>query len=344
MAQIYGKTGGLWVRLWQNRERFVCSPLELMAKVFIDGQEGTTGLKIRERLVGRTDFELIEIDPFKRKEESARRECLLAADVAILCLPDDASRQAVELVRDGPTRLIDTSTAHRVAAGWAYGLPELSHAQRDAIREARFVANPGCHATGFILGLFPLIHAGILGRDYPVVSQSLTGYSGAGKKLIAKYEGGAWTTSREMKPYALGLRHKHVPEMMRYGGLDHPPGFTPVVGPFYQGMIVSTLLECRWLSRAIGARELREAIASHYDDQPFVRVMPFDSEPFLEEGYLSPLGCNGTNRAEIFVFGHESQALIAVRLDNLGKGASGAAVQNLNLMLGIPEGQGLVVQ
>ena len=312
-----------------------------MAKVFIDGQEGTTGLKIRERLVGRTDFELIEIDPLKRKVESDRRDCLRAADIAILCLPDEASRQAVELVRNEATRLIDTSTAHRVAAGWAYGLPELSPTHRNAIREARFVANPGCHATGFILGLFPLIHAGILGRDYPIVSQSLTGYSGAGKKLIARYEGGAWVTSREMRPYALGLKHKHIPEMMRYAGLDHPPGFTPVVGPFYNGMIVSTLLECRWLSRTMGARELREVLAAYYEGQLFVRVMPFDSEPFLDDGYLTPVACNETNRAEIFVFGHESQALVAVRLDNLGKGASGAAVQNLNLMLGIPEGEGL---
>jgi N-acetyl-gamma-glutamyl-phosphate reductase len=315
-----------------------------MAKVFIDGQEGTTGLKIHERLVGRTDFELIEIDPLKRKEESARRDCLLAADLAILCLPDDASRQALEFVRDHATRLIDTSTAHRTASGWIYGLPELSAAQRDAIRNARFVANPGCHATGFILGLYPLVVAGILPKDYPIVSQSLTGYSGAGKKLIAKYEGGEWSASREMKPYALGLKHKHIPEMQQITGLDCAPGFTPVVGPFYQGMLVSTLLISRLLLRPMTARDLREVLAAYYDGQPFVRVMPFESEPFLEEGYLSPQACNGTNRAEVFVFGHESQTLVAVRLDNLGKGASGAAIQNLNLMLGNRESEGLVVQ
>jgi N-acetyl-gamma-glutamyl-phosphate reductase len=181
-----------------------------------------------------------------------------------------------------------------------------------------------------------------VGRDYPIFSQSLTGYSGAGKKLIAKYEGGQWSASREMKPYALGLKHKHVPEMKLILGLHNAPGFLPVVGPYYQGMIVSTMLEIRLLSRPVAARELRDVIAAYYDGQQFVHVMPFDSEPMLDEGYLSPLACNDTNRAEIFVFGHVSQALVAVRLDNLGKGASGAAVQNLNLMLGFSEGMGLV--
>ncbi len=311
-------------------------------KIFIDGQEGTTGLKIRERLVGRTDFQLLEIDPLKRKDETARRDCLSAADIAILCLPDDAARQAVELVSQGSTRLIDASTAHRVAAGWTYGLPELSSSHREAIRGARYVANPGCHATAFALGLYPLISAGILGRDYPIFSNSLTGYSGGGKKVIAKVESFGPASLWGMRPYALNLKHKHLPEMQRVLGLDFHPGFLPILGPFYQGMIVSTLLETRLLSRRATATDLHEVLTSHYAGERFVRVMPLESAAFLDEGYLSPLECNDTNRADVFVFGHDSQVLIAVRIDNLGKGASGAAVQSLNLMLDRPEETGLV--
>ena len=313
-----------------------------MQKVFIDGQEGTTGLKIRERLNGRTDFELIEIDPAKRKDESARRDCLESADIAVLCLPDDAARRTVELVQGKSTRLIDSSTAHRVASGWIYGLPELGPSQRDAIKNARFIANPGCHATAFILGLYPLVKAGIVGKDYPVFTQSLTGYSGGGKKLIAKYEDPSQPKIFDMRPYALSLTHKHVPEMMQVVGLEFPPGLLPVVGPFYNGMIVSTFLESRALAQPHTARQIHETLSAHYDNERFVRVVPFESEAFLDAGYLSAIGCNETNRADIFVFGHDSQVLVAVRLDNLGKGASGAAVQNLNLMLGAPEGQGLV--
>ena len=243
-----------------------------MPKIFIDGQEGTTGLKIRERLVGRTDFELIEIDPLKRKDDAARRDCLLSADVAILCLPDDASRRAAELVRDHATRLIDASTAHRVASGWVYGLPELSASCREAIRRARTVANPGCHATGFALGLYPLVASGILGKDYPIFVNSLTGYSGGGKKVIAKVESAGSPGNWGMRPYALSLTHKHLPEMQRVLGLDYPPGFMPVLGPFYQGMIVSTLLESRLLSRRLTARDLREVLASYYAGEQFVRV------------------------------------------------------------------------
>lgn len=313
-----------------------------MQKVFIDGQEGTTGLKIRERLDGRSDFELIEIDPQKRKDESARRECLEAADIAILCLPDDAAKSAVELVRGKSTRLIDSSTAHRVAPGWIYGLPELGPSQRDAIRSARFVANPGCHATAFVLGMYPLVKAGIVGKDYPLFVQSVTGYSGGGKKLIAKYESGEGPKIVDCRPYALSLNHKHVPEMTQVVGLDYPPGFLPVLGPFYNGMIVSTLLERRALAKAHSAREVHQFFEAHYKGERFIRVMPFESGTYLDGPYLPATGCNETNRAEVFVFGTESQILVSVRLDNLGKGASGAAVQNLNLMLGAPEDQGLV--
>jgi N-acetyl-gamma-glutamyl-phosphate reductase len=313
-----------------------------MQTVFIDGQEGTTGLQIRERLIGRTDFTLIEIEPSKRKDDTARRDCLLGSDIAILCLPDDASRQAYAWVRDHKTRLIDASTAHRTAPGWVYGLPELSAAHREAIRSARFVANPGCHATGFLLGLVPLIAAGVVPTSYPFVVNSVTGYSGGGKKLISKYENGDPQQFAGPRPYALGLRHKHLPEMQHVAGLDNPPGFLPVLGPIYQGMIVSTLLHTPLLSMPVAAADLHERLAAHYAGERFVRVMPFAASDYLDEGQLVPTECNHTNRADLFVFGHGEQAVIAVRLDNLGKGASGAAIQNLNLMLGRPEDAGLI--
>ncbi len=313
-----------------------------MQSVFIDGQEGTTGLKIRERLAGRTDFTLIEIEPSKRKDDAARRDCLHSCDIAILCLPDEASRKAYEWVHDNQTRLIDTSTAHRTTPGWAYGLPELSRKHRNALREARYVANPGCHATGFLLGLFPLIAAGIVPTSYPFMVNSVTGYSGGGKKLISKYENGDPQLFAGPRPYALGLHHKHLPEMQHVAGLDNPPGFLPVLGPIYQGMIVSTLLHTRLLSRAATAADLREHLAEYYAGERFVHVMPFADDDALDEGQLVPTECNHTNRAEVFVFGHADQAIVCVRLDNLGKGASGAAVQNLNLMLGRPEDTGLI--
>lgn len=312
-----------------------------MKTVFIDGQEGTTGLKIRERLAGRTDFRLLEIDPAKRKDDAARRELLRSADVALLCLPDDASRQAYEWVRESNTRLIDTSTAHRVQPGWAYGLPELSQVHRDAIRGARFVANPGCHATGFLIGIHPLVSAGLLPTSFPFVVTSLTGYSGGGKKLIAKYEQGDPERLSGPQPYSLALKHKHLPEMQRVAGLDQPPVFLPIRGRFYKGMVVSTLVPLRLLARPTTAPALREHLAAHYAGEPFIRVLPFGAESELDDGGLSPLGCNDTNRADVFVFGNDDQALIAVRLDNLGKGASGAAIQNLNLMLGVSEVAGL---
>lgn len=311
-----------------------------MKKVFIDGQEGTTGLRIRERLAGRRDFELIEIEPQKRKDESARQACLLGADIAILCLPDDASRQAYEWVRNQSTRLIDTSTAHRVAPGWVYGLQELTPDHRELIRSARFVANPGCHATGFLLGVAPLTRLGLVPKSYPFVVTSITGYSGGGKKLIAKYEQGNESLAGP-QPYSLGLKHKHLPEMTKYAELERVPAFIPIRANFYQGMVVSTVLDTSLLARGISAARIRECLADHYCHQQFIRVLPEGAEGELDDGGLSPLGCNGTNRADIFVLGNSEQVLISVRLDNLGKGASGAALQSLNLMLGQVENLGL---
>lgn len=315
-----------------------------MVRVFIDGQEGTTGLEIHERLSSRRDLELVDIDPARRKDAEARRECIDAADVTILCLPDAASKEAVTLATRATARFIDASTAHRTAAGWVYGLPELAPGQRTAIRSARYVANPGCHATGFALLARPLVDEAVIAPDYPVFAQSITGYSGGGKKLIQSYREGDVERTIPPRPYALSLTHKHLPEMRVVAGLEHPPLFLPILGRFYRGMLVSIPLEVRSLKRGLSAAEVHAIYTERYRAEPFVKVMPLDAAALLDDGtMLSPLDCNGTNRLEIFVFGHERQILVAARLDNLGKGASGAAVQNLNLMIGADETTGLVL-
>ncbi|MBN1532331.1 MAG: N-acetyl-gamma-glutamyl-phosphate reductase [Spirochaetes bacterium] len=312
-------------------------------RVFVDGQEGTTGLRIHERLAARSDIELLQIDPERRKDPGARRGLLNAADVAFLCLPDDAARESVSLVTNGSTRIIDASTAHRTDPSWAYGLPELSREQRDAVASSKRVAVPGCHATGFVIPLYPLVRLGVVPEDYPVTCQSLTGYSGGGKKLIAAYEGpGADRESlKYFRSYALGLSHKHLPEMHRYSGLAFPPLFTPVVGDFYVGMSISVPLQARLLSKRVSAADVREMLASYYRGERFVRVMPFESESLLDGGFFKMQECNDTNLLDIFVFGNDRQILLVSRLDNLGKGASGAAVQNMNIMLGLDEATGL---
>jgi N-acetyl-gamma-glutamyl-phosphate reductase len=313
-----------------------------MFRVFIDGQEGTTGLEIQERLASRRDLEVVTIEPERRKEPEARRACIDAADVTILCLPDAASKEAVQLATRQTSRFIDASTAHRTAEGWVYGLPELVPGQRDAIRKARFVTNPGCHATCFNLLVRPLVDAGVLGSEYPVVAYSLTGFSGGGKKLIATYRDGDKDKLAASRPYALGLKHKHLPEMQKSSGLAHPPFFVPILGPYYRGMLVSVPLEVRTLAKKVSPEAIHELYASRYSGETFVRVLPTSDAESLEDGCLSPLGCNGTNRAELFVYGNGEQIFVAARLDNLGKGASGAAVQNLNLMMGVAEDTGLI--
>ncbi len=311
-----------------------------MARVFIDGQEGTTGLQIRERLAGRSDLELIEIAPEQRKELGARRQCIEQAEVVILCLPDDASREAVTLT--GPnTRFIDASTAHRTDPDWVYGLPELGAAQRDRVRTAKLVSNPGCHATGFVLLVAPLVAAGLVPRDRTLIAHSLTGYSGGGKKLIAAYRDATGDELQGPRPYALGLEHKHLPEMQAASGLSVAPLFVPVVGPFYQGMLVSVPLPREALTRAVSQQELLALYSEHYAGEAFVSVWD-QPQAALEAGFLSPTACNGTNRVELLVFGNSEQLVCFARFDNLGKGASGAAVQNLNLMLGVAEGTALI--
>jgi N-acetyl-gamma-glutamyl-phosphate reductase len=315
-------------------------------KVFIDGRHGTTGLKIDERLAGRPDITLLDIPEAERKNPAVRRECLNAADLVFLCLPDAAARESVALLHpdNARTRVLDTSTAHRTHPDWVYGMPELDGGQRQRVQDARRVAVPGCHATGFILLMHPLAAAGIVPADYPASACSVTGYTGGGKALIARYE-----ETRPLPPslqspcaYALGLTHKHLPEMQRMSGLAEPPLFVPIVGNFAQGMLVSIPLFLRLLpGKSWKPADLHAFYSEYYAGAPFIKVMPLDASSFLEKDCLAATACNDTNRAEIFVFGHETQILLAVRFDNLGKGASGAAVQCMNLMLGVEETTGL---
>ncbi|GBF04191.1 N-acetyl-gamma-glutamyl-phosphate reductase [Deinococcus aerius] len=308
-------------------------------RIFIDGEAGTTGLQIRARLEGRGDLELLTIDPARRKDPEARRELLNAADVAVLCLHDDVAREAVAMIENPATRVLDASSAHRTAKGWAYGFPELTLCSRDEIRAARFVSNPGCYATGAVALLRPLTDAGLLPPDFPVSVQGFSGYSGGGRALVDANEGrGEHPMAGPFKSYALSLTHKHQPEIARHGGLNHAPLFTPHVGGWRQGMLVQIPLHLGALG--VGAGELHAALAARYDGERFVRVMPFEggkpTDPILD-----PQALNGTNELELFVFASPGgeHALLVSRLDNLGKGASGAAVQNLDVMLGL-EGEG----
>jgi len=311
-------------------------------KIYVDGQEGTTGLEIHEYLGVRDDLEILKIDSAKRKDTEARRAMLNEADIAFLCLPESASREAVTLVTSPRTRLIDASVAHRVDPAWTYGLPELNPQQRAKIIAASRVTVPGCHATAAILTLYPVLQAGIITKDYPVSLTSLTGYSGGGRKLIEKYQQAeAERTLRSPRPYALGLNHKHLPEMQQVLGLTYPPIFTPVVSDFYRGLAVSIPLAARTLKSGTTAASLHVLLSDYYAHKSFVRVMPLGAESNLEDGTFNVEGCNHTNRADLFVFSNGDQILLLSRLDNLGKGASGAAVQCMNLMLGVDEKVGL---
>ena len=310
-------------------------------RVFVDGQEGTTGLRIHEYLAQRADIEVLRIDAEHRKDASERARLLNAADVAFLCLPDAAAKEAVALVTNPHTCLIDASTAHRTLPGWAFGLPELAADQRDRIRASKRIANPGCHASAFILLLRPLVDAGWVPAGLPTAPTSITGYSGGGKKMIEQYEAGGDARLQSPRPYALTLAHKHIPEMMAHTKLTVKPLFQPIVGNFYKGLSVSVPLHLAQLKAGATAGDIQTTMERHYAGEPFVRVMPLCDPATLEEGFFDVQGCNDTNRVDLFVFANDSQVMLMARLDNLGKGASGAAVQAMNVHLGLDERLGL---
>ncbi len=322
--------------------------------VFIDGEAGTTGLQIRERLAGRRDLEILSIDPARRKDTDARAELLNAADAVVLCLPDDAAREAVSLIHSNRVKVVDASTAHRVAPDWAYGFAEMAKDQRAAISASNRVANPGCYPTGFIALVRPLVAAELIPADFPLTVNAVSGYSGGGKGLIAEFESGAPPagTNDAFRVYGLNLAHKHLPEMAAHTGLAHPPVFAPAVGRFAQGMIVEVPLQLWALPGQPSPADLRQALEAFYMGERFVDVTSQAECAELQKvragagGYvatLDPEALNGTNRMRLYVFGSADgrQARLVAQLDNLGKGASGAAVQNLNLMLGLDETAGL---
>ena len=316
-------------------------------KVFIDGQAGTTGLDMRDRLTGSAHYTLLEIEPEERKSTARRRELIDAADVAILCLPDAAAIEAVDLASN--TRILDASTAHRVSDGWAYGLPELSAQHRSAVASATRVSNPGCYPQGVILAIAPLLRAGWLSPAAALSVHALSGYSGGGNQLIDRIENlpAAERPSWSARPYALALQHKHLPEMQAYSGLNQAPLFAPTVGSYYKGMLVSTALPAGSLAAGKRAADVAALLTDTYADEPLISIVPL--EEAAPDGFLDPTTCNDSNRLEFIVSGSTGnsqagpQTLITARYDNLGKGAGGAALQNLNLMCGIAETEGLAV-
>ena len=300
--------------------------------IYIDGKEGTTGLQIYDRLAGREDIELLLIDESKRKDYDERKKMMAAADIVFLCLPDAAAVEAVSLVENENVKIIDTSTAHRTDPDWAYGFAELSAAHREKIRGSKRVANPGCHASGFIACVYPLVAAGLLPADFPLTSYSLTGYSGGGKSLIAEYEAADRDVRHEShRIYGLNLKHKHLPEMQKICGLKQPPVFSPILGDFYEGMATSVMLP------GFNAQQVWESLRDHYAGQQIVTVAPLGGDESVI--YASTLA--GKDSMRIIVTGHEDQTVVTALFDNLGKGASGAAVQCLNMVLGVDPTTGL---
>ena len=310
-----------------------------MTKIYIDGQEGTTGLKILERFKNRNDIELLRIAEDKRKDNEERKKMINSSDFTFLCLPDAAAKEAVAMA-DERVRIIDASTAHRTNPEWAYGFPELGNDFREKIQKSNRVAVPGCYASGFISMVYPLVKLGIMPADYPVSVHAVSGYSGAGKKAIAVYESADRPKEYDSpRQYALTQQHKHLPEMQKICGLEYAPTFNPIVCDYFSGMVVSLPIHTRLLKKKYSADDVREALSEYYANSYFVKVMPQD-EP--SDGFIGANNLSGTNFMEIFVNGNDDRLIICSRLDNLGKGASGAAVQCLNIMMGIDEKTGLV--
>lgn len=312
-------------------------------KVFIDGQEGTTGLRIVERFKGRNDVELLKIDEDLRKSPAERKRLINESDFTFLCLPDTAAEESVSLVENKDTKIIDASTAHRTNPAWAYGLPELSAQHREKIAGSKRVAVPGCYASGFNALLYPVVKEGLIAPYYPVICHAVSGYSGAGRKTIAVYEGADKPEEyNSPRQYSMGRHHKHIKEMMAVSGLSYPPIFNPIVDDYYNGMVVTIPLHLRVMAKRTSAQHVWEVLTEHYEDQNFVKVMPLRGEGVLQDGFLAANTLKDTNLMQLFVFGNDDHILLCARLDNLGKGASGAAVQCMNIMMGIDETTGLV--
>lgn len=312
-----------------------------MTRVYIDGQEGTTGLKILERFKNRNDIELLKIDNDKRHDNDERRKMINSADFTFLCLPDAAAREAVAMA-DDKVRIIDASTAHRTNPDWAYGFPELGTDFRSKIENSSRTAVPGCYASGFVSMVYPLVKLGIMPADYPVTCHAVSGYSGAGKKAIAVYEGENRPADFDSpRQYALTQQHKHLPEMQKICGLDYAPSFNPLVCDYFSGMVVSLPIFTRMLTKKYSVDDIRKALTDFYGENGsyFVKVMP-EGEP--QDGFIGANNLSGTNMMELFVNGNDERLILCSRLDNLGKGASGAAVQCLNIMMGIDEKTGLI--
>lgn len=314
----------------------------MTAKVFVDGQSGTTGLEIHQRLSQYNTIELLSLPPEDRKDPQKKRAVVNAADIVFLCLPDDAARDTVALIDNPNTKVIDASTAHRCHPDWVYGLPELAPGQRDKIKQSSRVAITGCHAAAAILAINPLIKAGIVTPHTGLVLQSITGYSGGGKTMISDYEQSSLDRISP-RPYALALRHKHVPEIMQYTGLTIPPVFVPVVANFYQGLAVQVPLQKQWFGADADLAQVHQVLSDYYQDEPCVNVLPLSLDSGTVNGFYDIEACNGTNRVDIGLYGTGDQMVILARLDNLGKGASGAAIQCMNLLLGYDEWRHLSV-
>lgn len=313
----------------------------MKTKIFIDGSEGTTGLRIHERFQDREDIELLTISPELRKDAAERKKLINASDITFLCLPDGAAKESVALAESAHVRIIDTSTAHRTDSGWAYGFPELSPEHRAGIQNGKRIAVPGCHATGFISLLYPLVQKEILPADYPVSGFSLTGYSGGGKKMIAEYEDENRLKEYDApREYALSQQHKHLKEMKLITGIVREPLFSPIVADYYSGMLVSVPLYGDMLKKNNSPELLQKFFADYYKDSLFIKVMPLGAEG-EKNGFLSGIDCSGWDGLKVYVTGNSDRIVLSAQFDNLGKGASGAAIQCLNLMLGCREDKGL---